>query len=95
LNRNALVLLNDNRVWQLVDQWLTDLSPEHFMQVVPLVRRSFAGFSGAERRDLGLRAARDVAPVKTAGRPDTEPDLDVTRAAKPVATLRLLLGLPA
>ena len=95
LNRNALVLLNDNRVWQLVDQWLTNLSPEHFMQVVPLVRRSFAGFTGAERRDLGLRAARDAAPGTTASRPAAEPDLDATRAAKPVATLRLLLGLPA
>ncbi|MES2945215.1 MAG: DUF5682 family protein [Pseudomonadota bacterium] len=95
LNRNALVLLHDNSVWQLVDQWLADLSPDHFMQVVPLVRRSFAGFSGSERRDLGARAARDSTPGKSASPADAAAELDATRAAKPVATLRLLLGLPA
>ena len=95
LNRNALVLLHDNSVWQLVDQWLADLSPAHFMQVVPLVRRSFAGFSGAERRDLGVRAARISSPGPSAGPANAEAALDAARAAKPVATLRLLLGLPA
>jgi hypothetical protein len=90
LNRNAMVLLHDAAVWSLVDGWLAELTGEHFLQVLPLVRRSFANFSQSERRDLGSRAAHGVkaAPkVVAAG-------YDPVRAALPVPTLRQLLGLP-
>jgi hypothetical protein len=94
LNRNALVLLHDARVWQLVDQWLAGLSADHFLQVVPLVRRSFATFSGAERRDLGARAAQGSQAAKAPPQAGAATDWDAERAARPVATLRILLGLP-
>ncbi len=89
LNRNAMVLLHDAAVWSLVDAWLAELVDAHFLQVVPLLRRSFANFSQSERRELGARAAHGVktAPVVAAS------DGDVVRAALPVPTLRLLLGL--
>lgn len=91
LNRNAMVLLHDAAVWSLVDAWLADLADAHFLQVVPLLRRSFANFSQAERRELGARAAQGVkvAPVVVVS------EGDAVRAALPVPTLRLLLGLPA
>lgn len=95
LNRNALVLLHDNTVWQLVDEWLTGLSPEHFLQIVPLVRRSFSNFSKTERRDLGERAARDTTASPTPAAATGAATLDSARAQQPIPTLRLLLGLPA
>lgn len=90
LNRNAMVLLHDAAVWSLVDAWLAELADAHFLQVVPLLRRSFANFSASERRELGARAAQGIktAPVWLAS------EGDATRAALPVPTLRLLLGLP-
>ena len=91
LNRNAMVLLHDAAVWSLVDAWLAELADAHFLQVVPLLRRSFANFSQSERRELGGRAAHGVKPV-----PAIAPsEGDAARAALPVPTLRLLLGLPA
>lgn len=91
LNRNAMVLLHDDGVWSLVDAWLAELADAHFLQVVPLLRRSFANFSQSERRELGARATHGVkaAPVVAASQ------VDAVRAALPVPTLRLLLGLPA
>ncbi len=91
LNRNAMVLLHDAAVWSLVDTWLAELSDAHFLQVVPLLRRSFANFSQSERRELGTRAAHGIkiAPVAAPS------EGDAVRAALPVPTLRLLLGLPA
>jgi hypothetical protein len=91
LNRNALVLLHDPAVWQLIDDWLAGLSDDHFLQVIPLVRRSFAAFSNAERRDLGQRAARGAGASAVASAIDV--DWDAGRAAMPVPVLRLLLGL--
>lgn len=92
LNRNAVVMLHDAAVWRLVDEWLAGLGHEHFVRVLPLVRRTFAAFAPGERRDLGERAAR--------GATHTAPtaavvDWDETRATLPLPRLRMLMGLPA
>ncbi|QPF71503.1 hypothetical protein G8A07_00255 [Roseateles sp. DAIF2] len=92
LNRNALVLLHDATVWRLVDGWLTGLSEEHFLRVLPLVRRSFAAFGPGERRDLGQLAGRGPRAADAA---PTPPAWDEARAALPLPLLRQLLGMPA
>ena len=38
LNRNAMVLLHDQQLWQLVNDWLCGLSEAHFTHILPLVR---------------------------------------------------------
>jgi len=91
LNRNAVVLLHDATVWGLVDAWLAGLGEAHFVQVLPLVRRSFSHFSAGERRDLGQRAAQGAA----AAEPQAGADWDESRAVLPLPTLRLLMGLNA
>ncbi|MEY4978436.1 MAG: hypothetical protein RLZZ352_706 [Pseudomonadota bacterium] len=99
LNRNAMVLLHDETVWGLVDAWLESLLDAHFMQVVPLVRRSFAAFSASERHDLGQRARRGrqsglgTASADTSSRAGS--DVDAERATLPLPLLRLILGIPA
>ena len=39
---NAVVLLHHDAVWPLVDRWLAGLSEDHFVRVLPLVRRAVA-----------------------------------------------------
>ena len=92
LNRNAVVLLHDANVWQLVDQWLSSLNEEHFVRVLPLVRRTFSAFGPSERRDLGQRASQGA---RTAAAPLAAPAWDETRAALPLPLLRELMGLTA
>ncbi|MBB4845375.1 hypothetical protein HNP55_003925 [Paucibacter oligotrophus] len=92
LNRNAVVLLHDAKVWRLVDDWLAGLSEAHFVSVLPLVRRSFAAFEAGERRDLAQRAAQGgqpQAPIAIA------PAWDEARAALALPLLRQLLGVNA
>ena len=93
LNRNALVLLHDVRIWALIDGWLAGLGDAHFQQVLPLVRRSFAEFSRSERRSLGERAAQPP-KVDAAGAAASGPDWDVARVARVLPLLHQLLGLP-
>jgi len=99
LNRNAMVLLHDETVWGLVDAWLESLTDAHFMQVVPLVRRSFAAFSASERHDLGQRARRGRQSSLGTASADTGSmagsDVDAERAALAIPLLRLILGIPA
>jgi Family of unknown function (DUF5682) len=91
LNRNAVVLLHDDAVWRLVDDWLAALSEDHFISVLPLVRRSFSHFAAGERRDLGARAARGAVTAQVS----STADWDEARAVLPLPLLRRLLGLPS
>jgi hypothetical protein len=91
LNRNAVVLLHDATVWQLLDTWLAGLTDDHFVRVLPLVRRTFSAFGPAERRDLGSRARQGSgSPAPAAPSADWPAD----KAALPLPWLRRWLGVP-
>lgn len=90
LNRNAVVLLHDAHVWQLVNDWLASLNEEHFVRVLPLVRRTFSAFGPGERRDLGQRASRGaLAPAP----PAAAPNWDERRAVLPLPVLGQIMGV--
>lgn len=68
LNRNAAVLLHGDDVWPLLDEWLSGLANDHFVRVLPLLRRTFSEFEQPDRRDLATRVGkvgRASAPVRT------------------------------
>lgn len=90
LNRNAVVLLHDAHVWQLVNDWLASLNEEHFVRVLPLVRRTFSAFGPGERRDLGQRASRGAcAPAP----PAAAPNWDERRALLVLPVLSQIMGV--
>lgn len=94
LNRDAMVLLHDGTVWGLLDGWLAGLGEEHFLRVLPLLRRSFAAFGPGERRDLGQRARQAgaaAAPAAASG----EPPWDEARATQMLPLLRRWWGIEA
>lgn len=98
LNRNAVVLLHDATVWALVDEWLSGLTDEHFIRVLPLVRRTFSAFAATELRDLSAKAVQPTSrtrPTATPADGDANPlaDWDAARAALPLPLLRQLLGI--
>ena len=53
LRGSGLLLIHDERIWQVVDAWLTSLNDETFIRLLPLVRRAFADFATGERRMMG------------------------------------------
>ena len=87
LNQSALVLLHDDALWGVLANWLDGLNETHFTNILPMLRRTFSGFSAPERRQLGERAKR------AAGKPmqkQAETRWDAERAAlpRPVAAAR-------
>ncbi|MGD9705520.1 MAG: DUF5682 family protein [Acidimicrobiia bacterium] len=86
---SGTVLLHDDRLLRVLDQWVATLPERSFTDVVPLLRRTFGAFEVAERRQLGQLVAgqgehRPAAPFGW--------DLDPARVAAAVATLHELLG---
>lgn len=90
LDRNATLLLHDARIWPLVDAWLCGLNREAFLRVLPLVRRTFASFEAADRRDL---AAKVQADPSTAHQAPTAVEWDVSRAERALPFLYQVLGV--
>ncbi|MCP5096539.1 MAG: hypothetical protein GY943_13385, partial [Chloroflexi bacterium] len=52
LKGSGLVILHDTVLWQLLDNWLTQLDGERFQAVLPLLRRTFTTFSDATREQM-------------------------------------------
>jgi len=52
---SGLLLLHNPTLWQVLDDWLTQLSSETFTAIVPLLRRTFSTFTVPERRQMGER----------------------------------------
>ncbi|MBE7324595.1 hypothetical protein IEQ44_08015 [Nocardioides sp. Y6] len=55
---DATLLVHDATLLALVDDWVSSLTEGDFDDLLPLVRRSFADWSPAERRALGTRLAQ-------------------------------------
>ena len=87
---SGTVLLHDDRLLQVLDQWVATLPDRSFTDVVPLLRRTFGGFERSERRRLGqLVAGRaEVRPAAPFGW-----DLDPGRVDDAVRTVRQILGV--
>ena len=90
LQGSSLLLLHDDRIWQLLDDWVGALSEEAFLRLLPVLRRTFSRFSEAEKRQFGERAgqARGAAGGQPAGR-----TLDAARGAAALPAVARLLGL--
>lgn len=88
-HQGGLLMLHDEKLWALVDEWLCQLQEERFMQTLPLLRRTFSSFSDHERQQLNQRA-RHGAQAIPASRVST---CNEQRANLPLPLLRRYLGL--
>ncbi|HEX7380422.1 MAG TPA: DUF5682 family protein, partial [Pirellulales bacterium] len=96
LRGSGLAILHHDGVWQVFDRWLAELSAEVFTELLPLVRRAFADFTGPERRQMGekvkrLRSGSNAASAPLAARESVEIDHD--RAARVLPVLKHILGV--
>ncbi|MFE2232782.1 DUF5682 family protein [Streptomyces sp. JL2001] len=92
----GMLLVHDERLLALVDDWLTSVPAGAFTDVLPLLRRTFSAYEPGVRRTLGELVARGPSggggARPGAGTPGFAPDLDEARADGVLPLLRLLLG---
>jgi hypothetical protein len=86
----ALLLVHDDRLLGVMDEWLAAIPDDTFTEVLPLLRRTFGAFAGPERRAIGERA-RDLGAGGTVTR--VAEDIDVARAESVLPVLAQLLGV--
>lgn len=91
LKGSGIVLLLDESLWQVVDDWVGTLEEEAFTQVLPLLRRTFATFTPTERRKMGEKAR--MGGRSGTALPVREEDFDHERAAGSLPVIWQLLGI--
>jgi len=53
LGGGGLLLVHDSALFDLVDEWISNLTDDDFVDVLPVLRRTFGSFAFGERRLLG------------------------------------------
>lgn len=98
LRGSGQLLLHQEGLWLALDQWLSELLPESFVELLPLLRRAFSGFTGPERRNMGekvkqLHATPIAGIAGSADRSSGASDIDVERANSVLPVLAKVLGV--
>ncbi|WP_250007100.1 DUF5682 family protein [Actinoplanes sp. M2I2] len=90
LSGGGLLLVHDDALLELLDDWLADIPADAFDDVLPLLRRTFGAFEAGERRAIGER----LAGPRAAGDASADGGLgfDPARADLVLPTLSALLG---
>ena len=96
LRGNSLVLLHQDGLWTALDRWLSELTGEAFIELLPLLRRAFANFDPPARRAMGEKV-KHLSP--SSRRPATSGDggvanIDQERARRVLPVLAHILGVP-
>ncbi|QDT32723.1 DUF5682 family protein [Thalassoglobus polymorphus] len=53
LKGSGLLLVHQETLWEIFDEWLRRLKVETFVEMLPVLRRAFSDFNTAERRQMG------------------------------------------
>ena len=86
---SAGVILHDQAFFAIIDEWLALPEEEHFLEVLPLLRRAFSSFGAVERRRLLEQVGRGAAPTRALA---AAVDEEAFAKALP---LKLILGIGA
>ncbi|HET8843572.1 MAG TPA: DUF5682 family protein [Ktedonobacteraceae bacterium] len=98
LRGSGQLLLHQDGLWLALDAWLGELTPDTFVELLPLLRRAFSGFSGPERRSMGEKA-KHLRAAAVPGMPATSRfatgtmELNHERAAGVLPVLAQILGV--
>ncbi|MEU3315200.1 DUF5682 family protein [Streptomyces sp. NPDC006662] len=93
----GILLVHDERLLGLVDTWLVSVPETAFIDVLPLLRRTFGAYEAGVKRTLGELARRPPGHRRPAAGAGAAPEgfgpaLDPARASAAEEVARLLLG---
>lgn len=93
LQGSGFLLLNQDGLWRALDQWISELGPESFVELLPLLRRAFSGFSGPERRSMGEKVRHLNSTPGAGASSSTIAEINTERADSVLPVLAQILGV--
>jgi len=93
LKGSGMILVYDNRLWNLIYSWV-DALPDHvFIELLPMLRRTFSKFEYGERRQIGNKARQGKTPDNKNINANYEVNFDRARALSIIPVLKKLVGM--
>lgn len=89
---SGLLLIHNPVLWKVLDDWVTELPMEGFQKLLPLLRRTFSGFSHPERQKMMALVKDDRRGDRNRTMEDGD-KFDLKKAKKVISTAQLLLGI--
>jgi hypothetical protein len=95
LSGGGLLLVHDDQLLALIDTWLAGIPADTFIDVLPLLRRTFSTFAQPERRTIGERARTiGTATARSTGADPGDFDgYDIERAMRVAPVMQLIMGV--
>ncbi|GER91974.1 hypothetical protein KDW_61360 [Dictyobacter vulcani] len=94
LRGSGLLILHQDELWKVLDAWLSQLNPDNFIQLLPILRRAFANFQAPERRNMGEKVKHLHQPKPTqTGSGIQSHTIDAEHAARVLPVLAQLMGV--
>jgi len=90
-----MILLYDHVLWSILNKWVAELQTTQFVELLPILRRTFSRFETGERYQLGAKAKRGVesGDAHSFKRNDARDiHFNPERAEKALPVVKLLLG---
>ncbi|MBK8389887.1 MAG: hypothetical protein IPL23_11680 [Saprospiraceae bacterium] len=92
LRGSGMILLYDDRLWNLVYNWIEGLDKSQFDEQLPFIRRSFSKFEFAERRQIGEKARKGIHKVENLNR-DENFEFDPEKGRMVLPVLMKIMGV--
>ena len=91
LSGSALLIVEDRRILGLLNEWVSGIDDQAFIDVLPALRRAMGSWSRASRRELAHQVAHLDDPQRAGADGDGEDEL-LAFAAPVLATVGTILG---
>jgi len=95
LQGSGSLLVHQDALFAIIDQWVAGLDATLFQELLPLLRRTFGAFEAAEKQRIYERATHPAGGTAHPAAAGASADLDQARAALMLPTLYRLYGIAA
>lgn len=92
LKGNGMILIYDNRLWNLLFEWVSSLDEETFMIILPYLRRAFSKFPPSERKQIGTKAKNGLVDLNKIISNNQQVNWNEEAAMLAFPTLDMLIG---
>lgn len=92
LRGSGLILLHNEILLKILDDWLKNLKEDVFMQILPLLRRTFSTFHAPERRRIGNKIKSEMSGGDYRSIQTESGEIDAERAGRVLPLVAQLLG---
>lgn len=94
LKGSGMILIYDHKLWNLIYRWVAQIQEDVFMELLPILRRTFSKFEYAERRQIGEKAKEGLITENYSQSASSENELlNTENAEKSLSVLKMLLGI--